>query len=71
MTGKGKSSIEVILYEEVAIRVTNFDNGLTSQSSQEASEERAKEGGLLLRKREYRTARHKALIETQIFRRSI
>ena len=76
-----KSVFELIPYEEVENVETQFYNGLTLSSRVESPEERPvqelpsneghiHDGKLVLRRREYRTARHMAFIETQISRRT-
>ena len=54
----------MIPYEEVEIRETQFDNGMTLSSGESFEERPVQDAHLILRKREYRTARHMALMET-------
>ena len=62
----------MIQYEEVECKEIQYDEGMTHESSEEkiVGTKTTPANPIVLRKHEYRTARHMALMETQISRRT-
>ena len=64
----------MIPYEEVEVKETEFNDGLSMSTPEPSSAEDTRpqqlDNQLFLRKREYRTARHMALMENQMTRKT-